>query len=405
MRILVLSIGDELLLGDTINTNAASFGQILVEHGLRLSQEQMIGDAPHEIYQSLSKAWGEYDIVITTGGLGPTHDDRTVEVLERFSKERSLRMEPHENAFGVEEGVFIQDKSSWLMALPGVPYEAVGMFRTIVLPKILDQVGNEHGLRPRYLLTAGEREKDLAEEWIGDWSSYEAKGCTLAFLPGPANVKLRLGIESVNRFQDRQDEVGDYDPLSLLDEFESFIYDKVSFCVFGSDPSTSLSEVVLSLCRDKGWTLGVAESCTGGMIGASLTDPAGSSDVFMGSLVTYSNQAKMKHLGVKEKTISKHGAVSKETVIEMAKGVRDALGVEIGCSISGVAGPGGGSVEKPVGTIWFGLSTPEETFAWTTQVGHTRELNRTRSVLLSLEALRRTLVGIQRLPRGVAKQV
>ncbi len=405
MRILVLSIGDELLLGDTINTNAASFGQQLVEHGLRLTQEQMIGDDPHEIYQSLSNAWGEYDIVITTGGLGPTHDDRTVEVLKRFGHERSLPLESYENTFGVEEGVFIQDESTWLMALPGVPYEAEGMFRAIVLPKILDQVGNKHGLQPRYLLTAGEREKELAELWIGDWSRFEAKGCTLAFLPGPANVKLRLGIESVNRSQDHQDEAVDYDPGSILDEFESFIHDKVSFCVYGSEPTMSLSEVVLSLCREKGWRLGVAESCTGGMIGASLTDPAGSSDVFIGSLVTYSNQAKMKQLGVKEETISNYGAVSKETVIEMAKGVRDALGVEIGCSISGVAGPGGGSVEKPVGTIWFGLSTPEETFAWTTQVGHTRELNRTRSVLLSLEALRRTLVGIERLPRGVAKQV
>ncbi len=406
MRILVLSIGDELLLGDTINTNAASFGQILVEHGLRLTQEQMISDDPHEIYQSLSNAWGEYDIVITTGGLGPTHDDRTVEVLKRFGHERSLPLESYENTFGVEEGIFIKDESTWLMALPGVPYEAEGMFRAIVLPKILDQVGNEHGLQPRYLLTAGEREKELAEQWIGDWSNYEAKGCTLAFLPGPANVKLRLGIEPVHRSHDdlhyQQD---DHDPISILDEFEAFIHEKVSFCVYGREPSASLSEVILLLCREKGWRLGVAESCTGGMIGASLTDPAGSSDVFMGSLVTYSNQSKINQLSVKEDTISRYGAVSKETVIEMAKGVRDALGVEIGCSISGVAGPGGGSAEKPVGTIWFGLSTPEETFAWTTQVGHTRELNRTRSVLLSLEALRRTLVGIERLPRGVAKQV
>ena len=234
-------------------------------------------------------------------------------------------------------------------------------------------------------MTAGEREKDLANEFIGDWSHFEQKGCTLAYLPGAANVKLRLGVDPTPGITKKE-------ALGLLDEFEVFVRGRVAFCTYGSKTTDTLSNIVLELCRDKGWRLGAAESCTGGMIGASLTDPAGASDVFMGSLVTYSNEAKISQLGVK-------------TVIEMAMGVRKALEVEVGCSVSGVAGPSGGSNDKPVGTIWFGLSTPTETFAWTTKVGHTRELNRSRSVILTLEALRRTLVGESRLPRGVQKQL
>ena len=398
MRILVLSIGDELLLGDTINTNAAAMGRMLVEEGLRLSQEQMISDDASRIYQVLNDAWGQWDVVVTTGGLGPTHDDRTMDVLERFCEDYNLTMKEYENAFGVEKGVLVEGEKTWLMALPGVPYEAEGMFRTIVLPKILAEAQQKRTLSPRFIMTAGEREKDLANEFIGDWSYFERKGCILAYLPGAANVKLRLGMEPTP-------EITENEALGLFDEFEVFVRDRVSFCTYGSKATDSLSNVVLGLCREKGWRLAVAESCTGGMVGASLTDPAGASDVFMGSLVTYSNEAKTSQLGVKTETLTQYGAVSKQTVLEMAEGVRKALGVEVGCSISGVAGPGGGTEEKPVGTIWFGLSTPNETFAWTTKVGHTRELNRSRSVILTLEALRRTLLGETRLPRGVQKQV
>jgi nicotinamide-nucleotide amidase len=370
MRILVLSIGDELLLGDTINTNAAAMGRMLVEEGLRLSQEQMISDDASRIYQVLNDAWGQWDVVVTTGGLGPTHDDRTMDVLERFCENYNLTMKEYENAFGVEKGVLVEGEKTWLMALPGVPYEAEGMFKTIVLPKILAEAQQERTLTPRFIMTAGEREKDLANEFIGDWSYFERN-----------------------------------EALDLLDEFEVFVRERVSFCTYGTKSTDSLSNVVLGLCREKGWRLGAAESCTGGMIGASLTDPAGASDVFMGSLVTYSNEAKISQLGVKTETLTQYGAVSKQTVLEMAEGVRKALDVEVGCSISGIAGPGGGTEEKPVGTIWFGLSTPNETFAWTTKVAHTRELNRSRSVILTLEALRRTLLGETRLPRGVQKQV
>lgn len=398
MRILVLSIGDELLLGDTINTNAAAFGRFLVEEGLRLSQEQMISDDASMIYQALSDAWGQWDVVVTTGGLGPTHDDRTLDVLTRFCKDYSLAMKEYDNAFGVEKGILVQGEKTWLMALPGVPYEAEGMFKTIVLPKILASAQQELTFPPRYIMTAGEREKDLANEFIGDWSHFEQKGCTLAYLPGAANVKLRLGVDPTPGITKKE-------ALGLLDEFEVFVRGRVAFCTYGSKTTDTLSNIVLELCRDKGWRLGAAESCTGGMIGASLTDPAGASDVFMGSLVTYSNEAKISQLGVKTETLTQYGAVSKQTVIEMAMGVRKALEVEVGCSVSGVAGPSGGSNDKPVGTIWFGLSTPTETFAWTTKVGHTRELNRSRSVILTLEALRRTLVGESRLPRGVQKQL
>ncbi|MDR9387869.1 MAG: nicotinamide-nucleotide amidohydrolase family protein [Balneolaceae bacterium] len=398
MRILVLSIGDELLLGDTINTNAASFGRFLVEEGLRLTQEQAIGDDALVIYQALQDAWGHWDVVITTGGLGPTHDDRTLDVLSRFCEEHNLPMMEYDNAFGVEKGVFVEGEKTWLMALPGVPYEAEGMFKTIVLPKILDEPHQERTLPPRFVLTAGERERDLANEFIGDWSHFEQKGCTLAYLPGAANVKLRIGM-------DPTPELTETEAVGLLDEFEGFVRGCVAFCTYGLKATDTLPKAVLGLCREKGWRLGAAESCTGGMIGAALTDPAGASDVFMGSLVTYSNEAKVSQLGVNEQTLATYGAVSKQTVIEMAEGVRKALGVELGCSVSGVAGPGGGSDEKPVGTIWFGLSTPNESFAWTTQVAHTRELNRSRSVILTLEAIRRTLVGEARLPRGVHKQV
>lgn len=398
MRILALSIGDELLMGDTLNTNAASFGRVLVENGLRLSQEQMIGDQAQDIYQALSDAWEKWDVIVTTGGLGPTHDDRTMEVLEQFCQDYALKMEFYDNAFGVEKGVLVRGDLSWIMALPGVPYEAEGMFKTIVVPKILTSSQQEQALPPRYILTAGEREKDLANEFIGDWSHYAQKGCTLAYLPGAANVKLRLGMDPESKYTGKE-------AHEILDEFEGFVQERVAFCTYGSQVTDLLSNVVLSLCRDRGWRLGAAESCTGGMIGASLTDPAGASDVFMGSLTTYSNEAKHSQLGVKMETLTSFGAVSKETVLEMAQGVRQALGVEVGCSVSGVAGPGGGTEGKPVGTIWFGVSTPNETFAWTTQAGHTRELNRTRSVILALEALRRTLVGIQRLPRGVQKQI
>jgi nicotinamide-nucleotide amidase len=321
-----------------------------------------------------------------------------MDVLERFCENYNLTMKEYENAFGVEKGVLVEGEKTWLMALPGVPYEAEGMFKTIVLPKILAEAQQERTLTPRFIMTAGEREKDLANEFIGDWSYFESKGCTLAYLPGAANVKLRLGMEPTP-------EITESEALDLLDEFEVFVRERVSFCTYGTKSTDSLSNVVLGLCREKGWRLGAAESCTGGMIGASLTDPAGASDVFMGSLVTYSNEAKISQLGVKTETLTQYGAVSKQTVLEMAEGVRKALDVEVGCSISGIAGPGGGTEEKPVGTIWFGLSTPNETFAWTTKVAHTRELNRSRSVILTLEALRRTLLGETRLPRGVQKQV
>lgn len=396
MRVHLLSIGDELLLGQTVNTNAAWMGRKLTEDGWRVSSVSAISDSPEAIREALDRGLAEADAVLITGGLGPTKDDLTKHVLaEHFGTElvmhediaagiqawfesrnvpflevnRLQAMLPRDctvlpNPLGTASGMWFERPGGRvIVSMPGVPYEMEGLMLNEVLPRL-----RSHFELPTTLyhtvVTAGIGESSLAE-LVAEWEdALPAKRVSLAYLPSPGQVKVRLGV---------QGPAEDREALQTLlnDEVEAFVALAEKHVIGRGD--SGLPEAVLDALKERGQTACTAESCTGGTVASMLTAVPGASAAMWGGVVAYDNSVKVAQLGVAQSDLDAHGAVSKPVVLAMARGARERLGTTWAVSTSGIAGPTGGTPEKPVGTVWMAVSGPDGERAWCHRFGSQRE--------------------------------
>lgn len=381
MNVEIVTIGDELLLGFTVDTNSGFLGRELADIGVAVARHTTCGDNIGVIVQTLAEALDRTGAVITTGGLGPTADDMTVEAVAKLFGREMLRDEsvarwlesrwrdyrregpmPESNykqamipvgaeiianPVGSAPGVFVTDeRGRWVATLPGVPREARAMFTESLRPRIASRAGGATVIRSTTLRTIGVGESSIADT-LGELGN-GVNGLSLAFLPGIAGVDLRLTARGLK--SDDADAVLAEGALVLREKLGDAVY---------ADDGVSLAATVLDTCRAAGTRIAVAESCTGGMLGAHITDVPGASDVFHGGLIAYDNRVKRQLLGVLDSDLAEHGAVSEPVALQMAKGIRVRLGTEIGVSITGIAGPGGGTREKPVGTVWIAVDVAE----------------------------------------------
>lgn len=413
MKAGIITIGDELLIGQTINSNTAWIGQELSSLGVEICKSVIIKDERSDILETVHDYFTNYDLVIVTGGLGPTNDDITKETLceyfettleldhlvlsriESFFKERGKEMLDSnikqaelpkdsitlENSHGTASGMWFERGGKVLVSMPGVPYEMKSIMKEGVLPRVTSQFGIQ-GSYYQTLMTQGIGESFLAEQ-IEDWEKrlYE-DGLSLAYLPSPGIVKLRLTSRK-----------GTTDAPLVRSYFEE-LKKRLPKYVYGEN-GESIYEAVGDILRDKNKTLGTVESCTGGGIANAFVQNAGASDFFHGGLVTYSNELKMKLANVKSSTLKENGAVSEATVEEMALGGKKALNVDYTIAVSGIAGPDGGTDEKPVGTVWIAVGHPDGVVAKRFLFGAHRGRNLEKTKLYAANMLRRILLEIE----------
>jgi len=414
MHIEVVTIGDELLLGYTIDTNAAHLARTLAGEGVEISRRTTVGDTAATIATAVREALDRTGAVITTGGLGPTSDDLTKPSIaalfgremvldeahlawmeERFTRlfqrpmpaaNKQQAMLPEgarklKNNHGSAPGIWLEDeRGRWVAMLPGVPREMRGMLADTLIPLIRERMGEERRVvRSRTLRTTGVGESFLADR-IATIPGGVGAGW-LAYLPNAEGTDLRLTVRGV------APEEADRQLAASAERLRSVVAD----AVYGED-GADLAAVVLDLCRERGLSIAVAESCTGGLLGARLTAIPGSSDVVLGGVIAYANEVKHELLGVSRDDLQEHGAVSDPVVRAMATGVRAATGARVGMAITGVAGPGGGTEEKPVGTVWIATDVDGAVESRRTRLIGDRAEVRQRAAQAVLEMLRRRLV-------------
>ena len=414
MHIEVVTIGDELLLGYTIDTNAAHLARTLAAEGVEIARRTTVGDRADAIASAVRDGLERTGAVITTGGLGPTSDDLTKESIaalfgrgmvldeahlawmaERFTRlfqrpmpeaNRQQAMLPESarklrNNHGSAPGIWLEDEQGrWVAMLPGVPREMRGMLADTLVPLIRERLGDDRRVvRSRTLRTTGVGESFIADrvasltEGVGD--------VDLSYLPNAEGTDLRLTVRGA-----RPD-----DADRRLAEAAERLRTVVGDAVYGED-GADLAAVVLDLCRARGLTIGVAESCTGGLLGARLTAIAGSSDVVAGGVIAYANSLKTALLDVTPGVLAHQGAVSEPVVREMASGARAATGASIGIGITGIAGPGGGSDEKPVGTVWIASDVEGAVESRRLRLIGDRAEVRQRAAQAALEMIRRRVL-------------
>jgi len=293
-----------------------------------------------------------------------------------------MRAKPIRNLHGTAPGMIFHENGVYYISLPGVPYEMKEMMMDTVIPMIKDEIirRDETIVKYKTLNTSGIFEANLAE-LIGNEKEFLDDGEMLAYLPSSKGVRLRIGA-TANSFQEAEER---------LQRIENILKAKIGVFLLPSE-NEDLNSYVGELLRAKKATLAVAESCTGGMLGAEITSISGASDYFIGGEITYSNWAKVHRLCVNEETLKKFGAVSEQTACEMAENVRKIFNANYGISITGIAGPTGGSQEKPVGTVWIGLSSSKGTYAKLFNFGNNRQINRERAVFSALNELKRLLI-------------
>jgi len=416
MDVELITIGDELLLGFTVDTNAAHLARELASIGIAIRRRVTVGDVGEDIAAAVRDAIERTGAVVTTGGLGPTSDDLTKPSiaalfgrgmrldeehvawmeerwLQRFRRRmpesnRAQAMLPEGatklvNRHGSAPGIWLEDEQGrWVAMLPGVPREMKGMLADTLLPILRERAAAAGGatvVRSLTLRTTGVAESLLADQI--DPIKERLGPVSLAYLPGPDGVDLRLTIRGVS--SDGAD--------VTLGNGASILRDTLGRSIYAED-DTDLAAAILGRCRELGHTIGVAESCTGGLLGARLTSIPGSSDVVLGGVIAYANDVKHDLLAVDDQSLATQGAVSEAVVREMAEGVRSRVKSTIGLAITGVAGPGGGTPEKPVGTVWIAAALPDSTRAVQLRLIGDREEIRRRATQSTLELLRRALL-------------
>jgi len=415
MKIEIVTIGDELLLGLTIDTNAAWIARELAAVGVEIRWRTTVRDDAEDIAAAVSEAIERTGAVITTGGLGPTADDKTKgaiaalfgralhrdEAIVDGMKERWARLKrpgsfpesniaqamiPEgavilDNRHGTAPGIWLEDeRARWVAMLPGVPREMRGLFADELFERIArlaETDGSREVIRSRTLRTTGIAESALADQ-LGELSR-SVDGMGVAFLPGVEGVDLR--VTSRGRSPEAADSTLQSAMLKLRAAAGRYVIGE------GED---DLAAVVLDMSRRRGIRIAVAESCTGGMLGARLTAVPGSSDVFAGGVIAYDNSVKRELLGVSDPELDEHGAVSEQVAATMARSVRTQLGTDIGIAITGVAGPGGGTASKPVGMVWVAIDGID-TRAVCIRLFGTREEVRQRAAQAALDMVRRAL--------------
>jgi len=409
----IICIGDELLIGQTINTNASWLGQQLALAGIRVIHTAVTTDERPAIVAAFDGAFDRADIIVVTGGLGPTKDDITKHVLcdyfdtklvmneqvlehitSFFTKRNRPMLDVNTqqaalpeacevlfNRQGTAAGMWFNKNGKVLISMPGVPYEMKSIFTEEALPKIVRQFQTVN-LYHRTVLTQGIGESFLADK-MSDWENrLRADGLGLAYLPSPGAVKLRLTSYK-----------GESEEAELIDNYIRELKQELPQFIYG-EGETSLAEVAGKLLMEQNRTIGTVESCTGGAIAAALTSIPGSSAYMHGSLVTYSNKLKTVLAGVDASLFEEVGAVSQEVAEQMAAGGKEHLGVDWCISVTGIAGPDGGSEEKPVGTVWIALAGPQGIVSKQFNFGDNRERNVQMSVLSALNYLRCAIEGI-----------
>ena len=394
MDVQIITIGDEILIGQIIDTNSAWIGQLLNKYGFRISKIITVGDGEQEIKEAIQSAMDQSDLVLLTGGLGPTKDDITKKVIANyfdvameFSEETWERITKffkqlgrpttpaHReqcympanvkllyNKMGTAPGMWFDKENKVLISMPGVPYEMKYLMEHQVLPRILEKFTSTP-IAHRTIRTAGMGESAIAQR-VEKIEASLPDFIKLAFLPNLGHVRLRLtGIhESESKLH------------QILDKKVKEIEAEISDIVYATE-DISLEEVVNKKFIENGLSIGTAESCTGGFIAHRLTSISGSSAYFKGSVIAYSNEVKVNQLNVSEKTLEQHGAVSEETVTEMVKGCLNLLKTDYAIATSGIAGPTGGTPNKPVGTIWIAIGNKEEIKTLKLQLGKNRLKN------------------------------
>ena len=370
----ILAIGTELLMGQIANTNAQFITARLSELGVNVHYHTVVGDNAERLKESLSLAFSRSDCVIMTGGLGPTYDDMTKETVAEFFnmplkmdnvalnqiteyfKSRGREMTPTNakqalipegaitlyNKFGTAPGVLIEKDGKIAVMMPGPPREMKPMFTEYIVPFLEKKSGVT--VRSEFIRIFGIGEAE-AESKISHLTS--SSNPTVAPYVNPGELSLRISARAKTKTE----------ADALIAPVKAELYDIFGDMIYGEGLTYSLPQCVLELLRDKKLTFSSAESCTGGMIASAITDLSGSSEVFLYGAVTYANSSKVMAVDVSPETLENCGAVSEETVLQMARGVRLKSGSDIGVSTSGIAGPTGGTPDKPVGTVWIAIST------------------------------------------------
>jgi nicotinamide-nucleotide amidase len=415
MRCALLTIGDELLIGQVADTNAAYLAERLEATGHQVVMHLTVGDTAEAIGEALGYALRRANVVIATGGLGPTEDDLTRDVVagyfgveqredaatmkriedyfayrERPMPESNRRLalvpegfEVMTNPAGTAPGLWrskqIDGEWSAVALLPGVPREVRALWDAELLSRLLG-LGERSAVIHRTLLTTGIGESNLAEE-LGDLRPHMNAGVGLAFLPSTNGVRLRITARAATQEQAEADAA----------RLAAVIRERAARYVFGEGEDL-LEAVVGEMLASAELRLGVAESCTGGLVLSRLTDVPGASQYVRGGVVAYCNSVKKKRLGVEKSALKKHGAVSEVVARQMAEGARERMGADVGLSTTGIMGPGGGSKEKPVGTVWLGYADDDGTHAVRLALTPERSANKALASTAALDLLRRQLL-------------
>ena len=404
MNVAIISIGDELLSGFTLNSNSAWMGQELLKSGITVSNQITVGDNFEQIGLVLDQCISTVDVILMTGGLGPTHDDITPSVLydyfkdkpefdsdywekiENYFKQRNLCVpeinknqalkstigKMISNPLGSARGLHYSLNNTSVYAMPGVPDEMKSMMLRYVIPDIFKNI--KITLYVKTLRTIGKGESSIAEQIQPLIDTY-SDSCSIAYLPQISGVDIR--ISSSNSKQ--------------LEELRKKLKQELGICIYGKDDDT-LESITGQLLIEKDMTVAVAESCTGGLLNHYFTSVSGSSKYMKGGVVAYSNEIKRDILGVQKKTLAKFGAVSEETAIELAVGIRQKYSSSIGISVTGIAGPTGGTHEKPVGLVFIGYSKKNYDFVKKYLFHGDRKAINYRTTKVAIDIVRRELI-------------
>ena len=412
MKAHIITIGDEILIGQTIDTNSSWIGAELSKLGFDIWRITSVHDSRNDIMNTLKEASGKTDVILITGGLGPTSDDITKPTLceyfgtrlvlnsevllmiDEMMSKRGFPMNENNrrqaevpesgrvltNATGTAPGMWFEKDGTIFISMPGVPYEMKYIMNQHVIPELNKRFITQSILH-RNIMTYGEPEARLAEILTG-FESLLPPFIKLAYLPSSGVIKLRLTATGA-----------DNKKLSAgLDEQINKLYQIIPNLIF-SDQEESLEFVIGRLLKEFGMTICTAESCTGGRIANLITSIPGSSAYFKGSVVAYDNSVKTELLGVNEETLSKYGAVSEQVVVEMAEGILRKFQTDFAVSTSGIAGPDGGTPGKPVGTVWIAVASEKETITAGYVFGNSRIINIDRFSIAALSLLRRQIIN------------
>ncbi len=417
MQAEIITIGDELLIGQVVDTNSAWLGSTLGDDGIKVIQITSVQDHAAQIVQAVNDALSRADIVLMTGGLGPTKDDitkktlaemfgmklvRNEQVYDMVGKQLALRgiaftelnqgqalvpdgctVLPNRN--GTAPGMWFERDGKVLISMPGVPFEMKALVKDEVLPRLRKHFALDANVH-RTIITFGLAESILADT-IASWEEALPPYLHLAYLPSALCIRLRLSAYEIDRQKAEQEIESQIEKLSKV----------IPHYIIGSEDD-SLESVTGTLLKTRGETLATAESCTGGNIAHRFTAMPGASEYFKGGVVAYSNEVKMALLGVDPESLNHYGAVSQSVAEQMAEGVRRATGATYGISTTGIAGPTGGTPEKPVGTVWMAVATPNGVFSRRMVFGSVRSQNIERASSNCINLLRLQLLGLGDLP-------